>query len=88
MSPAEAVTKLQNLSEERAGKVFALIEDLAELEALENAVDLKDAREALAELEEARTPFSGNPKAPAHETVAEDPTISYEQLRREVGLAR
>jgi len=88
MSSAEAVTKLQNLSEERAGKVLALVEDLAELEALENAVDLKDAREALAELAEARTPCFANSKVPAHETVAEDPTIPYEQLRREVGLAR
>ena len=49
MSSAEALTKLQNLSPERASKVIALIEDLAELEALENADDLKDARKALAE---------------------------------------
>ena len=49
MSSAVAVTKLQNLSQERANKVFALIEDLAELDALENADDLKDARNALAE---------------------------------------
>jgi len=48
MSAAEAIAKLQDLSEERASKVFSLIEDLAELEALENAADLKDAREALA----------------------------------------
>ncbi|MBI5387206.1 MAG: type II toxin-antitoxin system Phd/YefM family antitoxin [Verrucomicrobia bacterium] len=45
----DAITKLQNLSEERAGKVFSLIEDLAELEELEKAADLKAAREALAE---------------------------------------
>ena len=65
MSSADAVAKLQSLSPERASKVFALIEDLAELEALENADDLKDARKALAE---------------------STATVSYEQLRREVGL--
>ena len=48
MSATEAITKLQGLSSERASKVISLIEDLAELEALENAADLKDAREALA----------------------------------------
>ena len=48
-SIAEAVVKLENLSPERAGKVVALIEDLAALEALENAADLKAARAALAE---------------------------------------
>ncbi len=49
MSSAEAVTKLQSLSPERANKVFALIEDLAELEALEDTQDLLEARESLAE---------------------------------------
>ena len=67
MSAAEAITKLQSLSEERANKVFSLIEDLAELEALENAADLKDAREALA---------------------SPEPTVPYEELRREAGLGR
>jgi hypothetical protein len=51
MSSADAIIKLQKLSVERANKVFALIEDLAELEILENAQDLKEARESLAELE-------------------------------------
>jgi hypothetical protein len=51
MSSADAIIKLQKLSPERANKVFALIEDLAELETLENAQDLKEARESLAELE-------------------------------------
>jgi hypothetical protein len=74
----EALAKLQRLSPERAGKVFALIEDLAELEALENAEDLRDAREALAELEAA-------PSKKGKE-VAEPATIPYEQLRRELGL--
>ena len=55
----EAVTKLKNLSEERAHKVLSLIEDLAELEALEDAADLKDAREVLAEVEAA------SPSSPA-----------------------
>jgi len=51
MSSVEAIDKLQKLSTDRANRVFALIDDLSELEALENAVDLKDARETLAELE-------------------------------------
>jgi hypothetical protein len=46
---SEAIAKLQSLSPERAEKVASLIEDLAELEALENAEDLKAAREALAD---------------------------------------
>ncbi len=46
---SEAITKLQNLSEERARKVVSLIDDLAELEELENAADLKAAREALSD---------------------------------------
>lgn len=48
-SLSEAVVKLERLSPERAGKVVALIEDLAELEALENEADLKAARATLAE---------------------------------------
>jgi hypothetical protein len=67
LAVSEAITKLQGLSEARAGKVVSLIDDLGELEELGNAADLKAAREALA-----------NP----------GPTISYEQLRREVGLDR
>jgi len=51
VSAAEAITKLQTLSPERANKVFATVDDLAELEALENAADLRDARESLAEVE-------------------------------------
>ena len=46
---ADAVAKMQTLSEERATRVVALIEDLAELEARENAEDLAAARESLAE---------------------------------------
>jgi hypothetical protein len=49
---AEAITKLENLSDVRAKRVLSMIEDLTELEALENAVDLKAARDALGELEE------------------------------------
>jgi hypothetical protein len=45
----EVVTKMQMLSEERAARVISLIEDLAELEARENAEDLAAAREALAD---------------------------------------
>jgi len=44
----EAVAKLENLSQDRANKVVSLIDDLAELEALETAADLKAARAALA----------------------------------------
>jgi hypothetical protein len=46
---ANAVSKLEGLSEERAARVISLIEDLAELEARENAEDLVAANEALAE---------------------------------------
>jgi hypothetical protein len=45
----EALAKLETLSEERAARVISLIDDLAELEARENAEDLAAAREALAE---------------------------------------
>jgi uncharacterized protein (UPF0147 family) len=88
----EAVTKLQNLSEERAHKVLSLIEDLAELEALEDAADLKDAREVLAEVKaassasptSAKAEFSNDDNLPAETR----PTIPYDQLRRELGLDR
>ena len=46
---SDAVAKMQTLSEERASRVVSLIEDLAELEARENAEDLTAAREALAD---------------------------------------
>lgn len=46
---ADAVAKMQSLSEERAARVVSLIEDLAELEAREAAEDLASAREALAD---------------------------------------
>ena len=46
---SEAIAKMQTLSEERAARVVSLIEDLAELEARENAEDLAAAHEALAE---------------------------------------
>ncbi len=46
---SDAVTMLQALSEERASRVLSLIEDLAELEAREDAEDLAAAREALAD---------------------------------------
>jgi hypothetical protein len=45
----EAVSKLRSLSPERAERVTALIEDLAELQALEDKQDVDDARAALAE---------------------------------------
>ena len=46
---SDAVAKMQTLSDERAARVVSLIEDLAELEARENAEDLAAARESLAE---------------------------------------
>jgi hypothetical protein len=49
---AEAIAKLESLSDSRAKRVASLIEDLTELEALENTADLKAARDALAESEE------------------------------------
>ncbi len=45
----EAYAKLSTLSDERAQRVLSLIEELAELEARENAEDLTAAREALAD---------------------------------------
>ena len=47
----EAYAKLASLSDERASRVFSLIEDLAELEAREEAEDIAAARESLAEFE-------------------------------------
>ena len=46
---AEAIAKLETLSDSRARHAVFLIEDLTELEALENVADLKAARDALAE---------------------------------------
>ncbi|MBI5387754.1 MAG: hypothetical protein HZA90_24090 [Verrucomicrobia bacterium] len=43
------ISKLQSLSPERAERVVSLIDDLAELQALEDKQDLEDARAALAE---------------------------------------
>ena len=45
----EAYAKLSALSDERAQRVLSLIEELAELEARENAEDLAAARETLAD---------------------------------------
>ena len=45
----DALTKLRSLSPDRSQHVLALIEDLAELQALENKQDVEDARAALAE---------------------------------------
>jgi hypothetical protein len=44
----EAYVRLAGLSQEPAQRVFSLIEDLADLEALENAEDLVAARKILA----------------------------------------
>lgn len=46
------MSKLARLSEDRAQRVLVLIQDLAELEALENTADLIAARDALGETEE------------------------------------
>ncbi len=45
---SEAYARLASLSEERAQRVVSLIEDLAQLEALENAEDLAAAKQMLA----------------------------------------
>ena len=80
---AHAVAKLQNLSQERADRVLSLIEDLAELEALEDAEELKDAREVLAEMNAARAACPTNPQAQflnsSDDNLAPDtrPTILY-----------
>ena len=49
---SEAMVRLERLSDARAQQVLSLIQDLAELEALENTVDLKAAHDALGETEE------------------------------------
>jgi hypothetical protein len=91
---ADAVTKLKNLSQERADRVLSLIEDLTELEALEDAEDLKEAREVLAEVKAAAAACSRNPEAQFLNSSGDNlptetrPTISFDQLRRELGLDR
>jgi len=45
---SDAYARLASLSEERAQRVVSLIEDLAHLEALENAEDLAEAKQVLA----------------------------------------
>jgi len=47
---ADAIAKMQTLSAERAARVVSMIEDLAELEAREEAEDIAAGREALAEI--------------------------------------
>ncbi len=54
----EAYARLAGLSPERAQRVLSLIEDLADLEALENAEDLVAARKVL-----------GNPESVPWETL-------------------
>jgi hypothetical protein len=49
---SDEMARLQHLSDARAQQVLSLIQDLAELEAMENATDLKAARDALGEAEE------------------------------------
>lgn len=57
MSPvADAIAKMQTLSEERVACVVSLIEDLADLEARENAEDLAAAQAALARIESGEAP--------------------------------
>jgi hypothetical protein len=46
---SDAYAMMQTLSEERVSRVVSLIEDLADLEAREEAEDLAAAREALAD---------------------------------------
>jgi len=48
----EALVKLRSLSADRSQRVLAMIEDLAELQALEDKRDVEDARAASAELGE------------------------------------
>jgi hypothetical protein len=45
----EARVKLRSLSADRGQRVLAMIEDLAELQALEDKREVEDARAALAE---------------------------------------
>lgn len=47
---SDAVAKMQTLSDERAARVVSMIEDLAELEAREDAEDLAAAQAALARI--------------------------------------
>jgi hypothetical protein len=54
---AEAAAKMQTLSEERAARVVSHIEDLAELEARENAEDLAAARSAIAAIDAGESPI-------------------------------
>ena len=49
MAVEEVVTKLKGLSPQRTQHVLALIEDLAELQAIEDQQDLADAQAGLAE---------------------------------------
>lgn len=53
---ADAIAKMQTLSAERAARVVSLIEDLADLEARENAEDLAAAQAALARIEAGEQP--------------------------------
>ncbi len=46
---SDAYAMMQTLSDERVSRVVSLIEDLADLEAREEAEDLAAAREALAD---------------------------------------
>ena len=48
---SDVMAKMQTLSEERAALVVSLIQELADLEARENAEDSAAARQALAEYE-------------------------------------
>ena len=50
LAASDLVSKLQSLSEERAARVVALVEDLVELEAREDAEDLEAARQAQARI--------------------------------------
>ena len=88
---ARALSKLQNLSPDRAEKVVSLIDDLAELEALEDAEDLKDAREALAEIKAASrgAPAGSSDGSAKPGPVSEaEGAIPYEQFRRQLERER
>jgi hypothetical protein len=54
---ADAIAKMQTLSDERAARVISLIEELADLEAREEAEDLAAGREALAEIAAGEKPL-------------------------------
>jgi len=54
----DAYAKLSALSEERAKRVIELIEDLAELEARENAEDLAAGKAGLARVAEGEPTYS------------------------------